>query len=220
MSTKATEVHSWLRPHRGISASSSLCTTHADAAKPCSERLSPAWWRDGPGTTPEPNKSQPGYRPVPAALATCRSGGRTGRPAADTTAGCAARDCGPACLRTCVGEVGHGRLLCETKRATGRCSIVAQSRPSEDGEVNKHRARPNALGPTTSFRPNEPTDQFSPSAVIARDVFSWLAIVLAAAGGSDQAYGDGGTIAAPWADLPWLEGWRHGKPCLVGHTPG
>jgi len=48
------------------------------------------------------------------------------------------------------------------KRATGRRSIVAQSRPSEDGEVNKHRARPNAPDPTTSFRLNEQTDQFSP----------------------------------------------------------
>jgi len=31
----------------------------ADAAKPCSAPSSPAWLRDGPVTTPEPNKSQP-----------------------------------------------------------------------------------------------------------------------------------------------------------------
>jgi len=40
-----------------ISASSSSCTTRVDAAKPCSAPSSPAWLRDGPGTTPEPNKS-------------------------------------------------------------------------------------------------------------------------------------------------------------------
>jgi len=47
--------------------------------------------------------------------------------------------------------------------------MVPQSRPSEDGEVNKHRARPNALDPTTSFRPNEQTDQFSPNDIITRN---------------------------------------------------
>jgi len=36
--------------------------------------------------------------------------------------------------------------------------------------VNKHRARPNALDPTTSFRPNEQTDQFSPTSFIMRDM--------------------------------------------------
>ena len=44
-------LRSWLRPHRGISqdklppisASSSSCTTRADAAKPCSEPSSPPW---------------------------------------------------------------------------------------------------------------------------------------------------------------------------------
>ena len=52
------------------------------------------------------------------------------------------------------------------KRATGRRSIVAQSRPSEDGEVNKHRARPNALDPTMTFRPAEQAGQFSPMSYI------------------------------------------------------
>ncbi len=45
---------------RFISASSSSCITRADAAKPCSARLSPAWLRDEPTTTPEPNKSHVG----------------------------------------------------------------------------------------------------------------------------------------------------------------
>ena len=42
---------------RSTSASSSSCTTRADAAKPCSAPSSPAWSRDKPSTTPEPNKS-------------------------------------------------------------------------------------------------------------------------------------------------------------------
>jgi len=42
---------------RSTSASSSSCTTRADAAKPCSAPLSQAWWHDEPVITPEPNKS-------------------------------------------------------------------------------------------------------------------------------------------------------------------
>jgi len=42
---------------RFISASSSSCTTRADAAKPYSARSSLPWLRDGPVTTPEANKS-------------------------------------------------------------------------------------------------------------------------------------------------------------------
>jgi len=52
------------------------------------------------------------------------------------------------------------------KRATGRRSIVAQSRPSEDGEVNKRQATPNALDPTMTFRQNDQADQFSPMSFI------------------------------------------------------
>jgi len=40
--------------------------------------------------------------------------------------------------------------------------MVPQSRPSEDGEVNTSQARPNALDPTMTFRPNGQTSQFSP----------------------------------------------------------
>jgi len=54
------------------------------------------------------------------------------------------------------------------KRATGRRSIVAQSRPSEDGEVNKRQATPNALDPTMTFRQNDQADQFSPMAYKAQ----------------------------------------------------
>src|SRR5215210_8763129 len=43
------------------SASSSSCTTRADAAKPCSAPSSQASSRDVPATTPEPNKSLPHY---------------------------------------------------------------------------------------------------------------------------------------------------------------
>jgi len=42
---------------RFTSASSSSCTTHADAAKPCWAPSSPAWLRNVPATTPESNKS-------------------------------------------------------------------------------------------------------------------------------------------------------------------
>ena len=52
------------------------------------------------------------------------------------------------------------------KRATGRRSMVPQSRPSEDGEVNKHRARPNALGPPKTFQPNGQAGQFSPTLIM------------------------------------------------------
>jgi len=65
-----------------------------------------------------------------------------------------------------LAEWGHGRLLCETKRATGRRSIVAQSRPSEDGEVNRCRARPNALDPPMTFQPNGQTGPFSPNVLM------------------------------------------------------
>jgi len=54
---------------RFISASSSSCTTRADAAKSCSERSSPAWWRDGHVTTPELNKSHRRNLRRPAAKA-------------------------------------------------------------------------------------------------------------------------------------------------------
>jgi len=45
---------------RSTSASFSSCTTRADAAKPCLTPSSPAWSRDVPATTPEPDKSQLG----------------------------------------------------------------------------------------------------------------------------------------------------------------
>jgi len=40
--------------------------------------------------------------------------------------------------------------------------MVPQSRPSEDGDVNTCRARPNALDPTMTFQPNGHMSQFSP----------------------------------------------------------
>jgi len=58
-------LRSWLRPHRGISQDKlplylgffSSCTMLGDAAKPCLAPSSPAWSRDVPATTPEPDKS-------------------------------------------------------------------------------------------------------------------------------------------------------------------
>jgi transposase-like protein len=55
-------LHSWLRPHRGISqeklpsilASSSSSTTSADAEKPFSETSSPPWSRDNPSSSQNP----------------------------------------------------------------------------------------------------------------------------------------------------------------------
>ena len=38
-----------------------------DAAKPCSARSSPAWLRDEPSTTPEPNKSPITFAGISAA---------------------------------------------------------------------------------------------------------------------------------------------------------
>ena len=50
-----------------------------------------------------------------------------------------------------LAEWGHGRRLCEMKRAAGRRSMLPQSRPSEEGKANKRRARPNALNPPHSI---------------------------------------------------------------------
>jgi len=49
---------------RFTSTSSSSCTTHADAAKPCSAPSSQAWLHDEPVATPKPNKSHPGLRTI------------------------------------------------------------------------------------------------------------------------------------------------------------
>jgi len=71
-------LRSLLRPHRGISQDKlplylgffqfvhnvSSCTMLADAAKPCSARLSPAWLRNEFSTTPKPNKSHRRLREV------------------------------------------------------------------------------------------------------------------------------------------------------------
>jgi len=62
-------LRSWLRPHRGISQEKlplylgffQFMHNARRRAMPCSAPSSLAWLRDGPVTTLEPNKSQPGY---------------------------------------------------------------------------------------------------------------------------------------------------------------
>jgi len=125
---------------RSISVSSSSCTTRVDAAKPCSARSSPACLRDGPGTTPEPDKSRRS-----SAAATSGRRARSARPAPagrraashpSPPAACARHQDsglgpGPAC-RAPPTPSGHGRscsLQCLSPPTPQQCRRIRQHAP-------------------------------------------------------------------------------------------
>jgi len=64
-----------------------------------------------------------------------RLAGRTGRFAADTSVGCAARDCGPAYPLSCAGEAGSWTAPMRDEARGSARSMISQAEPSELLEV-------------------------------------------------------------------------------------